>query len=65
MTMEDGIYYFRFEGISGKEYMALPKLSKELKWTQIGDRVQVSYSQSMAEDESIMLENFENLSFAF
>ena len=65
IAMEDGLYYFRFEGISGKEYMALPKLSKELKWTKIGDEVQVSYSQSMAEEQSIMLEKFENLSFNF
>lgn len=65
VAMEDGIYYFRFEGISGKEYMALPKLSKELKWTKVGDEVQVSYSQSMAEEQSIMLEKFENLSFNF
>lgn len=65
IAMEDGLYYFRFEGISGKEYMALPKLSKELKWTKIGDEVQVSYSQSMAEEQSIMLEQFENLSFNF
>ena len=54
-----------FEGVLGKEYMALPKLSKELKWTKAGDEVQVSYSQSMAEDESVMLETFENLDFVF
>lgn len=65
VTMEDGLYYFRFEGVLGKEYMALPKLSKELKWTKAGDEVQVSYSQSMAEDESVMLETFENLDFVF
>lgn len=64
-ALEDGMYFFRFANIQGKEYMAPSKLSKELKWTKVGDKVRVSFSQSVAEEQTIMIEIFENLSFDF
>lgn len=63
ITFEAGIYYILFEGIKGIEFTGTTEAYSELKWTKVGDQVEVSFAKSEA--SKVPLDSFENTNFDF
>ncbi len=62
IVFEDGIYYVIFEEIKGIEFMGSSEAFIELKWSKIGNKVEVTFQES--ETNKVPIDKFENLDFS-
>lgn len=63
ITSENGVYYILFTEVKGKEFSMSADASTELKWTNKGNKVEVSFSENDA--QTVPLNYFNNLDFEF
>ena len=61
ITFEDGTYYLLFEEVKGKEFTGTTDAFPEIKWSTMGQKVKVSYTDT--ESKVISLDSFDIVDF--